>query len=196
MANKRVLIIHGWGGYPEEGWFPWLKRELAERGFTVFVLAMPDSDEPEINAWVGFLAEAVKTPDLNTFFVGHSVGCQTVLRYLEGLDDGIKVGGAVLVAPWMELDMTTIAEEGEDAIAIARPWMETPIDFGKVKTHADDFTAIFSDSDPFVPLAQTEFFRNQLDARIIIEKNKGHFSGSDGVRELPAVFDELMRLSK
>ena len=25
---KRVFIIHGWDGYPEEGWFPWLKEEL------------------------------------------------------------------------------------------------------------------------------------------------------------------------
>ena len=25
---RRVFIIHGWGGYPEEGWFPWLKKEL------------------------------------------------------------------------------------------------------------------------------------------------------------------------
>ena len=30
---KRVYIIHGWEGYPEEGWFPWLKKELEDRGF-------------------------------------------------------------------------------------------------------------------------------------------------------------------
>ena len=23
--TKRAFIIHGWDGYPDEGWFPWLK---------------------------------------------------------------------------------------------------------------------------------------------------------------------------
>jgi esterase/lipase len=34
---KKVFIIHGWDGYPEEGWFPWLKKELEKKGFSVFV---------------------------------------------------------------------------------------------------------------------------------------------------------------
>jgi len=25
---KTVYIIHSWEEYPEEGWFPWLKKEL------------------------------------------------------------------------------------------------------------------------------------------------------------------------
>lgn len=25
---KRVFLIHGWEGYPEEGWRPWLKKKL------------------------------------------------------------------------------------------------------------------------------------------------------------------------
>ena len=33
--NKRVFIAHGWDGYPEEGWFPWLKKELETKGFEV-----------------------------------------------------------------------------------------------------------------------------------------------------------------
>ena len=37
---KRVFIIHGWGGYPEEGWLPWLKKELEKNGFKVFVPAI------------------------------------------------------------------------------------------------------------------------------------------------------------
>lgn len=25
---KRVIMIHGWEGYPEEGWRPWLKQKV------------------------------------------------------------------------------------------------------------------------------------------------------------------------
>ena len=31
--KKRVFIVHGWDGYPEEVWFPWLKKELEAKGF-------------------------------------------------------------------------------------------------------------------------------------------------------------------
>ena len=39
--NRRGFLIHGWEGYPEEGWRPWLKNELEKRGFTVSVPASP-----------------------------------------------------------------------------------------------------------------------------------------------------------
>ena len=196
MAQNKVFIIHGWDGYPEEGWFPWLKTSLEKAGSAVFIPAMPDTEKPTIDAWVNFLAMAVGQPDLNTFFVGHSIGCQAILRYLAGLPAGVKVGGAILVAPWMKLDQATIEEEGEEAVAIARPWIETPIDFSKVNTHLNAVTVIFSDNDPFVPLDQAEFFRLELKAKVIIEKNKGHFSGSDNVKVLPSALKELAELEK
>lgn len=63
--SKRVFIIHGWGGYPDEGWLPWLKIELEKKNFEVFIPAMPDTDEPKINSWVSHLqkiaADANKT---------------------------------------------------------------------------------------------------------------------------------------
>ena len=49
---KRVFIIHGWGGYPEEGWFPWLKDTLKKRKFSVEVPAMPDRDFPKIETFI------------------------------------------------------------------------------------------------------------------------------------------------
>ncbi len=98
--SKRVFIIHGWDGYPEEGWFPWLKKELDKRGFIVQIPAMPDTSEPKIEVWIPFLSKLVGQADENTFFVGHSIGCQAIIRYLQTLPDGIKIGGAVFVAGW------------------------------------------------------------------------------------------------
>jgi len=60
---KRVFIIHGWDGYPKEGCFPWLKRELEGRGFQVFNPAMPEPVRPKIDTWVPFLSEQVGTLD-------------------------------------------------------------------------------------------------------------------------------------
>ena len=117
---KRVFIIHGWGGNPEEGWFPWLKEELINHGFEVYIPSMPDTNNPTIKNWVGNLKNIIKSPDKNTYFVGHSIGCQTILRYLENLNDNIKVGKVILVAPWFRLKMY----ESKEEVRIAKPWIE------------------------------------------------------------------------
>ncbi len=46
--TKRAFIIHGWDGYPEEGWFPWIKRELEKKGFITQIPAMPQPEHPKI----------------------------------------------------------------------------------------------------------------------------------------------------
>lgn len=185
--KKKVFIIHGWDGYPEEGWFPWLKKELEQKGFEVFIPAMPNPDEPKIEEWVQFLANIVGNPDENTYFIGHSIGCQAIIRYLEKIDK--KIGGVVFVAGWFILsDMET-----EEEKIIGKPWIETRIDFSKVKTTTNNFVAIFSDDDKVIPLEENKkLFEEKLNAKIIIEHNKGHFSGSDGVTELPMVLNSIL----
>ncbi len=38
-----------------------------------------------IQNWILKIARAVKTADKNTYFVGHSLGCQGIARYIESL---------------------------------------------------------------------------------------------------------------
>ena len=185
---KRVFIVHGWGGHPEEGWFPWLKKELEGRGFKVFVPAMPDPDEPKIETWIPFLTKLVATPDLNTFFVGHSIGCQAIIRYLETLPEDIKIGGAVFVAGWYNLRNLETEEEKR----IAGPWVNTPRNDERIRKVVNKAVAIFSDNDPFVLPENQESWREKVGAKIIVEHNKGHFSGNDGVLSLPSALEAIM----
>ena len=187
---QRVFIIHGWDGYPEEGWFPWLKQELEKSGFQIQIPAMPKPAEPKIDAWVSHLSKIVGDVDENTFFVGHCIGCQTILRYLESLPADKKVCGAVFVAGWFTLMNLKTDEEKE----IAQPWLENPIDFEKVKQHTKKFFAVFSDDDEVVPQNNKELFEQRLGAKTAIEHGKGHFSGSDGVKELPGVLEVILSL--
>ncbi|MFQ5662173.1 MAG: RBBP9/YdeN family alpha/beta hydrolase [Candidatus Paceibacteria bacterium] len=191
--QKRVFIIHGWNGQSDEGGFPWLQKELEERGFEVHAPQMPEPAYPKIDAWISHLKEQISIPDENTYLLGHSIGAQTILRYLESLEPNAKIGGAVFLAGWMHL--TNEAYEDEGDIAIAKPWLETPIDWEKVKLHTDKFTAIFSDDDPFVPFSDSEIFADKLNAKIIVENNKGHFSGVDGIKELPIVLSAILEMS-
>jgi len=190
---KKVFIVHGWDGYPEEGWFPWLKRELESRGFEVYVPQLPDPGTPRIENWVPALAKEVGTPDAQTYFVGHSMGCQTIARYLEKLLEGVQVGGAVFVAGFFK---RLILEDDPEVQAIDRHWLTAPINLEKVRTHLPKSVAIFSDDDPFVPLDNQDNFRDSLDAEIVVEHAKNHFSGSNGITELPAALEAVLRIAK
>lgn len=186
-GSKRAFIIHGWDGYPEEGWFPWLKAELEKREFTVEIPSMPHPDEPTIEDWVGHLAKLMGEPDEQTYLIGHSMGCQTILRYLASLEDK-RVGGAVLVAGFFELVPLKTKEEKR----IVRPWLEAPIDFDKVKAATSNITVILSDNDEWVPLERNkELFEQRLSPKIIIEHGRGHFSGSSGIKKLPAALEAI-----
>ena len=179
--RKKAFIIHGWGGYPGEGWFPWLKRELEKINYEVSVPSMPNPEEPKISEWTSFLSDHIVSPDKNTFLVGHSMGCQAILRYLENLPSEIKIGGVFLVAGFVNLVNLESKEERE----IAKPWLTKPINWNKVKLHIDKIVSIFSDNDTWVPLSDSKIFKDRLGAEIIVEKEKGHFSGDDNVKMLP-----------
>lgn len=191
--TKRVFIIHGWDGFPEEGWFPWLKQELESRGFEVRVPQMPGADRPRIEAWVPKLAETVGVADAQTYFVGHSMGCQAIARYLESLPEGTRVGGAVFVAGFFKR-LTNLEEDPEVHETVAL-WLETPPDLELVKSHLNKSIAIFSDDDPFVPLDNQDDFRDGLGSEILVEHQKGHFSGNNGHTELPVALESILKIS-
>jgi len=184
--------VHGCDGYPEEGWFPWLKKELEQKGFTIQVPSMPNPAEPKIETWISHLSKTVGDVDENTYFIGHGIGCQTILRYIEKLPSHKKVGGLVFVAGWFIL----MNLENDKVGMIAAPWLETPIDFEKIKNHTKNIFAIFSDNDQFVSLENKKIFEEKLSAKTAVEHNKGHFSGEDGVKEMPYVLVCLESISR
>lgn len=188
--QPRVIIVHGWDGYPEEGWFPWLKNELEKKGFDVLVPRMPDPAAPDIGKWVNHLSEVVGDPNNKTFFVGHSIGCQTILRYLETLPSHTRIGGAIHVAGWF-----TLTNMKDDEVAIAQPWLTQSIDYAKIRLVCPLMAAIFSDNDKYVPLENAQFFEERLHSKIHIQKDRGHFSGCNDITELPLVLSELLEWS-
>src|ERR1700749_2674354 len=109
---KKVVLVHGWDGTPTEGWFSWITNELQNRGFEVCAPQLPDNANPRIYNWVPVLAKAVGAVDGDTYLIGHSMGCQTIARYLETLPDGQKVGGVLFVAGFFK-HLTGIDEEGK-----------------------------------------------------------------------------------
>lgn len=167
---RRVFIVHRWGGAPHDDWYPWLKSELESLGYQVHVPEMPDTESPQIDSWIRTLSDSVGILDENTYFVGHSIGGQTILRYLQS--QSRACAGVLFVAGWFTLQ----GLESEDEESIARPWLETPIDFDRVRKLIPRSLAIFSDNDPYVALDNKEIFRSKLISQIAVEHEMGHFN--------------------
>src|SRR3989344_2014241 len=104
---NRAIIVHCWEGYPKYCWYPYVKKELEEKGFSVKVPTFPETGHP----------------DTNLFLIGHSVGCITILRYLETFSENERVGGVVLVAGFTD-------NIGYEELS---NFFTTPIDFERIR---------------------------------------------------------------
>ena len=148
---------------------------------------MPNTNIPIIKEWVDYLSSLVSELDEQTYFVGHSVGCQTILRYLE-TQAGKKAGGCVFVAAWFKLE----GLESEEEERIAEPWMRNDIDYEKILSKTRNITVINSTNDEFGAVEENKrLFEERLSAKVIILENRGHFTESDGATQLPEALEEL-----
>ena len=191
-STKRAFIIHAWGSTPESNWIPWLRKELAKKGFAVHVPQMPNTDNPKMEEWIEYADSLIENPDKDTYLVGHSMGCQTILRYLERLDKGEKVGGVLLVAGFVNIKKE--AMKG-DAKTVLTPWVDSKIDLQKAKAHSHKFVSIASDNDPYISLDDSEIFKRELGAKSIVIPNAGHFTISlGGYKELHIALNEILKM--
>ncbi len=182
----KVILVHGWGGSPEADWFPWAVDQLKKDGHEVMAPEMPNTDEPSIEEWVPYLESIVKDYDEGALFIGHSIGCQTIMRFLEKQDK--KARGAIFVAGWFNL--TNL--EDEESEAIAKPWIETPINTARVRENLGTSIAILSENDPFVPFEETKKdFEEKLGSKVVIIPDGGHITTDDGFGQFPLLIEHV-----
>ncbi|MEI8249079.1 MAG: alpha/beta hydrolase [Candidatus Taylorbacteria bacterium] len=184
---KRLIIVHGWGGDSQQPMLARLGKIGTELGFETTVLDMPNPNVPTIDAWTKHLEDNVYYVDQDTYFIGHSLGCQAILRYLE-MNKGSQLGGAIFIAPPFQVNGLD-DKESEDII---RPWMERPIDFASIKKMSDKFVSVFSEDDTIVTLDYNKnVIEKGLGQKIIVVNGMGHFTKKDGITEVPVIVEIL-----
>ncbi len=195
MQKKRVVIVHGRKSNPEDCWFPWLRRELEARGFEVVVPALPQADHPMREVWVPAILEAVGKIDEHTLFVGHSIGCQAILRIIEELPEGQTIAGAVFVGGFF--DHVTGLRDGIPVKKYYISWFGESLNIDAVRARMKKSVAIFSDNDPFIPLDNKEGYREKVGSEIVVLHNMGHFNKThDGITELPLVLEKVLEIAE
>ena len=163
--SKKAIIFHGTGGSPDVAWYPWLRKCLESRGYTVEVPAYPTINREPIET---FLPKVMSrhTFDENTVLVGHSAGATLLLGILEQVDTVIPQ--AILVAGY-----STVPNTEEE------PVLQASYDWETIKAHVRDIYFVNSVNDPYgCDDRQGRAMFDRLGGTQII-RDEGHF-GSPG----------------
>ena len=125
---RTLTVVPRWAGHATSDFYPWLHQERPVGFDTLQALEMPEPQQPRPGAWVAALTAAMGTaPGPGSVLMGHSVGCQAVLRYLEALPPGARVEGVVLVAAWWGVD-----KPWESLLA----WTDRALDLARIRAAA------------------------------------------------------------
>lgn len=178
-------------GFPNGGFRPWLMSELNKQGVYACALPMPDSDYPEKSKWVNEINHAVPKINEEIFLVGHSLGVPAVLRYLENVPGGRKIGGAILVSG----PCSVIRPEDKDSkIRRTDNFLDKDFDFKKIKESCANFLVIHGEDDDRVPLQHAKIISKKLNCELVTIPNGGHLNGSNGWKELPQALNGLLNM--
>ena len=179
---KNALIIHGTKGYPEENWFPWLKKKLEASGYQVTVPQFPTPQNQTPDHWFEVLQPYQKNFNDETILIGHSCGGAFLLRILEAIETKIKA--AIFVATPIGIPPIKYAE-------VDMPFTSQLFDWDKIKSAAEHFFVFHSDNDPNVGLVNGEKIAEKLNVDLIQVSGAGHFNAKAGYTEFELLLKKL-----
>jgi uncharacterized protein len=181
---KNALILHGSGNNSKGNWFPWLKKELENRGYKTWVPDLPQSDRPSVKRYNDFIFSNKKWIfNKDSILIGHSSGAVAILGLLQHLPDSVVVDTCVLVSSFKN----NFGIKDYDGL------FEEPFNFKKIKKHSRNLIFIHSDNDPYCPLEHAKYLAKQLGAQLIIKKSQGHFNLEKGLeyKQFPDILEIL-----
>lgn len=130
---KNAIILHAMQDGPNDHWYPWLKSQLEQKGYEVWVPQLPDTNNPQLSTWVPTIIDGGKFTE-ETVIIGHSAGASVILAVLEKLN--VKINQVILVAGFSFYP-------GGDGI------LKPAYDWEKIKSNINEFIIINSDNDPY-----------------------------------------------
>jgi len=176
MAKKIFYILHGLGADPDDNWFPWLKKELENKGHKVIVPEFPYSVQPRLSEWLDVLGEAIKVNGVGVI-IGHSLGGTLAIHYILS---GGKAKKVILVAPpFFHVDYLP-------KLAPIDKFLDLPENIDNLNFVNNDFVVFYSNDDPMIPHSHGEEWVKILNAKQVV-LHKGHFT----IFEFPEILEYL-----
>lgn len=174
--NKKVLLLHGWGGSEFPHWQSWLVAELAKDYGTVSFLKFSDFDFPDLNTWKDELKNELKSfqPDI---VICHSLANTLWFHTIDEIQEVTKL---YLVAP---PSFTCKVEEIKEFFPLQMP----------TKTNAKEALLITSTNDPYMNIDEAKELQKSLGVEMKILENAGHINADSEYGPWPWILEEVKK---
>lgn len=186
---KRVVLLHGTDGSPDELWFPWLSEQFELEGYKVYAPLLPDNQTPNKQKYESFLKES-GWDFSNNIIVGHSSGATTVLNLLtEEWFPSVKA--IILVGTFLnEHLLKQVNPDWYDEKQFIDLFKDS-YDIGMLKEKCQKYYFVHGDDDPYCSIDDATELCKKLGGKMIIVNNGGHLASSSGILELPQIIEQL-----
>jgi predicted alpha/beta hydrolase family esterase len=161
-----------------------MKGELLAHKVPAETVRMPNTDFPKADEWVAAIRKAVGTPDEDVYLVGHSLGCMAILRYLESLSGGEKIGGILFVSGFSR----------SIGISYMDDFFAEPLNYDLIASRVDKKIFFQSDDDPYVPMSEGKNLEEKLGGTLNILEGAGHVTQSSGFSAFTAGLEALREM--
>lgn len=175
--NKKVLILHGWGGSDYPHWQAWCASELIKRNYEVSFPQLPNKDAPQFDQWMEKLKKEFDhfAPDI---VLCHSLANSLWFHFVSKYD--IKpVEKLMLIAP--------VSQEPIEELKTFYPY---PI---VEDLKAKEVIMVGSTNDPYMSVEEIMELQSKLNIGLKILEDAGHINADSGFGELPCAIEWIER---
>ena len=179
---KQALILHGTDASPANNWFTWLKAQLEQSGYNVWLPQLPNSATPNAETYNEFL---LSNPDFifdeETIIIGHSSGAVEILNLLQHLPNDARIKAAYLISAFKD----NLGWESLGGL------FKESFDFEKIRAKADKFVFLHSDNDPYVNLENGKQLSDKLGVKLNFIPQAGHLNAESGYTTFDKLLEEI-----
>jgi predicted alpha/beta hydrolase family esterase len=180
---KNALILHGTFGNSKENWFPWLEKQLVQKGWHVWVPDLPGAESPNIETYNNFIFPKWNFNE-ESIIIGHSSGAVAAFGLLQEFKGNVNIDKVFSVAGFTnDLDWDPLRE-----------LFRYEFNWPKIKNSVNKSVLFQSDNDPYVSFDHAQRLKELLSAELVVIKGQGHFSiGSDPkYTEFPELLEKIL----
>lgn len=182
LITKRVFILHGYESSPNCNWFTWLKETIEiESTAAVTIIPFPDSNHPVLANWLQTLENQLQYIDEQTIFVAHSLGCITLLHYLNQ---------QAILPRFKALFLVSGFDQPIPNLPQLNPFVvdSLTIDYTKIIATTPVRTVITAKDDGIVPTQLSVDLASHLKASLYKRHSGGHFMQEEGFKTFPLLY--------
>ena len=175
--KSNYFIIHGSFGSPFGNWFPYLRKEIENKGFDVYTPDFPIGvGYQNYKNWSNILKCYLEAGLINedTIIFAHSIAPIFVCKFL--VENKVRVKRLIFVCGFN--NYLGINEEYDN--------VNESMYFEKledIKMYCDDIVCYYSDNDPYVKYEVEKEFADTITTKQFIINGGGHLNSETGYTE-------------